>query len=200
MNMKIGIYGGTFSPVHNGHVAIAKAFVSQTGIDRLYIIPNFSPPHKSDVAGADTGDRVYMLREAMKDIPKAEISDMEIKRGGKSYTVDTLRELSKEGELFLLCGSDMFLSIETWREPSEIFRLAHIVVGRRENDFETGEQIRRYKADLETRCNASVIEIFFPPVVVSSEEIREKIKKGLPIDGLLPEGVAEYIKKKHLYV
>lgn len=198
--MRIGIFGGTFSPVHNGHIAMLECFAREPYIDKILVVPTYLPPHKGEVDGATVADRVRMLELAVNKVPKAKISDVEIKRGNVSYTVDTLRELSTQGELYLLLGSDMFLSLESWREPLEIMKLAHIVVGRRENDFATGEKIKVYKADLEKRLGARIHEILFPPFVISSSEIRGRIAQGRSIDGLVPKDVADYIDKNGLYV
>ena len=198
--MRIGIFGGTFSPVHNGHIAMLESFAREPYIDKILVVPTYLPPHKGKVDGATVADRVRMLELAVKEVPGAQISDVEIRRGNVSYTVDTLRELSTQGELYLLLGSDMFLSLESWREPLEIMKLAHIVVGRRENDLATGEKIKVYKADLEKRLGARVHETVFPPIVISSSEIRERISRGESIEGLVPKDVADYIDKNGLYV
>ncbi len=198
--MKIGIFGGTFSPVHNGHIAMLESFAREPYIDKILVVPTYLPPHKSQVGGATVTDRVRMLELAVKEVPGVEISDVEIRRQNVSYTVDTLRELSGQGELYLLLGSDMFLSLESWREPFEIMKLAHIVVGRRENDYVTGEKIKAYKADLEKRLGANIHETLFPPVVISSSEIRGMLAQGKSIDGLVPRDVADYIKENRLYV
>ena len=192
--MRIGIFGGTFSPVHNGHIAMLKSFACEPYIDKILVVPTYLPPHKSEDLGASVNDREKMLELAIKGISKTEISYVEIKRKNISYTVDTLRELSGQGELYLLLGSDMFLSLEFWREPYEIMKLAHIVVGRRENDYVTGEKIKAYKADLEKRVGANIHETLFPPTVLSSSEIREKLAQGESIAGLVPREVAEYIE------
>ena len=198
--MRIGVFGGTFSPVHNGHIAMLESFARESYIDKILVVPTYISPHKTDVDVASADDRVKMLELALGKMPKVEISDVELKRKNISYTVDTLRELSGEDELYLLLGGDMFLSLESWREPYEIMKLAHIVVGRRENDHVTGEKIKKYKADLEKRLGARVHETLFPPIVLSSSEIRENLTLGKSIDTLVPECVAEYIKEKRLYL
>ena len=120
--MRIGIYGGTFSPVHNGHVAAARAFMAQMWLDILYVIPTGLTPHKEMQGNATAADRLEMLRLAFDDMEGVVVSDMEVRRAGKSYTVDTLRALSRpEDRLFLLCGTDMMLTLDSWREPEEIY-------------------------------------------------------------------------------
>lgn len=198
--MRIGIFGGTFSPVHNGHVAMLESFASEPYIDKILVVPNFIPPHKKEESSVRVADRIKMLELAIQGIDKAEVSTIEIERGNISYTVDTLRELAGEDELYLLLGGDMFLSLEFWREPCEIMKLANIVVGRRENDFVTGEKIKEYKAHLEKKFGARVFETLFPPVVLSSSEIRERLAQGENIDSLVPTDVAKYIKENGLYL
>ena len=131
--MRVGIYGGTFSPVHNGHVAAAKAFMEQMWLDILYVIPTGVTPHKDMKGDATAKDRLEMCRLAFADVDGVIVSDLEMKREGKSYTVDTLRELyDPAGRLFFLMGTDMLLTLDTWREPEEIFRLCYPVYIRRE--------------------------------------------------------------------
>ena len=132
---RIGIYGGTFAPPHNGHVAAARAFLSQMRLDYLYVIPAFLPPHKRLDFIDDPADRLRMCELAFGGIEGVIVSDAEQRRGGKSYTVDTLRELSApDTRLFLLCGTDMMLTLDTWHEAPEIFRLCYPIYIRRESD------------------------------------------------------------------
>ena len=118
--MRVGIYGGTFSPVHNGHVAAAKAFMEQMWLDILYVIPTGTSPHKEMDGEATGADRLEMCRLAFADVEGVIVSDCEIRRSGKSYTVDTLREFyAPEHRLFLLCGTDMMLTLDTWYQADE---------------------------------------------------------------------------------
>lgn len=197
--MKTGIFGGTFSPVHNGHIIMAESFIKELSLDKLYIIPTFIPPHKTEVDGADSADRLRMLRLAFENTDKAIVSDIEIRRANVSYTVDTLKELSSEGELLLLCGSDMFLTIDKWYQSEEIFRRAVIVLGRREKDSETESALKRQRLMLEEKYGARVLELDFDAFEISSSEIREKIVKDESVDGLVPESVKNYIFSHGLY-
>ncbi len=197
--MRIGVYGGTFSPVHNGHIAMAKSFFEQLELDKLYVIPTFTPPHKNEVDGAGAYDRYEMLKLAFDGCDGIVVSDIEIKRANVSYTVDTLRELKDEGELFLLCGSDMFLTLETWREAAEIFRLAHIVLGRRENCDDTARALDKHKIFLEEKFGAQIHALDFSAIEISSSEIREHIRCGDCVHGYLPEAVENYIRAHKLY-
>ena len=133
--IRIGIYGGTFSPPHNGHIAAAKAFMEQMWLDFLYVIPTATPPHKEMDVPVGAAHRLEMCRLAFSEMEGVYVSDMEMRRGGRSYTVDTLRELTGEDRrLFLLCGTDMMLTLDQWREPEEIFKLSYPVYIRREKD------------------------------------------------------------------
>ena len=197
--MRVGIYGGTFSPVHNGHVAMAKNFLEQIGLYKLYIIPTCLPPHKAEVDGADADDRLNMCRLAFGGLENTVVSDIEIKRGDKSYTVDTLRQLKDEGELYLLCGSDMFLTFETWKEPAEIFKLSHIVLGRRESSDAEHAALEECKRLYSDKYGAVIHEIFFDAVEISSSEIRECVRSSVSLSGLVPEAVEKYILENGLY-
>lgn len=199
MSDRIGIYGGTFSPVHNGHIAMAKSFIEQMELDRLYIIPTCLPPHKAAVGGASADDRMSMLMLAFGSMERVTISDIELCRGDKSYTVDTLRALEDEGELYLLCGSDMFTTFETWKEPQEIFRLASVVLGRREHDETVERELESSRQLYKKKYGARLYEIHFPTIEVSSSDIRERISRGVPFDGLVPREVASFIVENKLY-
>ena len=125
---RIGIFGGTFSPPHNGHLQAAKAFMEQMWLDILYVIPTALPPHKEMEIPVSAQHRLEMCRLAFSGMEGVYVSDMEIQRGGKSYTVETLRELTGEDRrLFFLCGTDMMLTLDRWREPEEIFKLCYPV-------------------------------------------------------------------------
>ena len=133
--LRVGIYGGAFSPIHIGHVAAAKAFMEQMWLDVLFVIPTGNSPHKQMSAGASDSDRLEMCRRAFEGVEGVIVSDLEIRRQGKSYTVDTLRELSGDDRrLFMLCGTDMILSLDTWRDPDGIFELCYPVYVRRDKD------------------------------------------------------------------
>lgn len=206
--MKIGIYGGSFNPPHLGHMAAAESAAKYLGLDELLLIPAGIPPHKmlsADAAGAD--DRLAMTRLMGEQIAldtgvKVTVSDMEIARGGKSYTADTLRILHEEhpdDELWLLMGTDMFLTFQYWYKPDEIVRYAGLCAfGRTEKD---GEELfapqRKY---LGQRFPGSrVVTMTLPNLVdVSSTELRARIPKR-ETDGLLAPAVLGYIYRKHLY-
>ena len=199
--IRIGIYGGTFSPPHNGHIAAAKAFMEQMWLDFLYVIPTATPPHKEMDVPVDAAHRLEMCRLAFADVEGVYVSDMEMRRGGRSYTVDTLRELTGEDRrLFLLCGTDMMLTLDQWREPEEIFKLSYPVYIRREKDALLDNMIVQKIADYNQKYGKVVRRIVTEPIELSSNLVREKLKNGEDVSSLIPASVEKYIRDNHLYV
>lgn len=197
--MRLGIYGGTFSPPHNGHVEAAEAFCREMRLDKLLIIPTFVPPHKITSDDATPEQRLEMCKLAFSHIPCAEISNMEIRRGGKSYTYLTLEELSGDGvELFFLCGTDMILTFDEWKRYEYIFSLATICYARRENyDQNTRkieEKIRQYQ-----KLGAKIIEIDHKVNEISSTEIRSLLISRRD-NKTLDRSVFDYIVKTGIYM
>ncbi len=199
--IRIGIYGGTFSPPHNGHLLAAKTFMEQMWLDILYVIPTALPPHKELEVEVSAEDRLAMTRLAFAGMEGVYVSDMEIARGGRSYTVDTLRELSGEDRrLFLLCGTDMMLTLDTWRAPEEIFKLSYPVYIRRDNDRSLDQKIIAKIAQYHQNYGKVVRKLVTEPLELSSHEVRERVKKGESIATLVPPVVEKYIQDKGLYV
>ena len=198
--LRIGIYGGAFAPIHIGHVEAAKAFMAQMWLDVLFVIPTGTSPHKQMSAGAADADRLEMCRRAFAGVEGVIVSDLEIRRQGKSYTVDTLRELTAEDRrLFLLCGTDMILTLDTWKDPDEIFRLSYPVYIRRESDEALDEKLIEKVTGYRNKYGKNVVRINAPAIEVSSSAVREKLLRGESVEGLVPPSVAEYIKEKGLY-
>ncbi len=204
---KVGVYGGTFSPPHAGHIAAARAFVSELGLDRLYISVAGIPPHKKLAAGDAPELRLEMAEAAFADLPEAVVSDYEIKKGGVSYTTDTLRyykdQLERElgaFELYFLCGTDMFLTLDSWRMPDVIFASAVIACARRESDGALTAAIESKKREYEARYNAKIVLLSAPAVEISSSELREKLSRGENVSGYIDGRVLEIIKSKNLYL
>lgn len=197
--MKLGIYGGTFSPPHKGHVDSAKAFCDQLKLDKLLIIPTNLPPHKDISEEASADQRLEMCEIAFSGIPGATVSDMEIRRGGRSYTYLTLEELSNgRDELYLLCGTDMILTFDRWVNFQLIFSLATICYVRRETDKEIDELINLKVNEYREKYGARVIAIQHDVTEVSSTEIRDSIKNGLG-HRFVDENTLEYIFSRGLY-
>ena len=196
--LRLGIYGGTFSPPHNGHVNSAKDFVREMKLDKLLIIPDNLPPHKEFAGGATTDDRLEMSRLAFLGLDKCEISELEIRRGGRSYTYQTLEELaSTECDLYFLCGTDMFTTLEHWYRPDIICSLATIVLAKRDSDND--EEIERANKTLKTKFGANTIVLTHTPKVLSSSLVREKIANGEDVSSLVPPSVLDYINQNGLY-
>lgn len=198
---RIGVYGGTFAPVHNGHVNAAKAFMDQMQLDYLFVIPAFIPPHKQVDKSDDPMHRLKMCELAFEGEMGVIVSDMEIERGGISYTVDTLRELSRPNRrLFLLCGTDMALTLDEWKDPEEIFRLCYPTYVRRENDKLLENRIIEKNALYYNRYGKVVRRIMTDAIELSSTEIRDRVRKGEDISALVPAKVVQYIRENKLYL
>lgn len=200
--MKIGIYGGTFSPVHCGHLLAAREFVRGTELDKLLIIPAAQPPHKEMQTPVSASDRLEMCRLAFEGMENVEISDIEISRGGKSYTVDTVTELKKkypDDELFLLVGTDMLLTFERWYRYTDILSLCNLVYVRRETDSELDGEIFEKISFLEKQTGRKIRHIKIDPVEISSSELRQMLQDGEDTGNYLPEKVEKFIKEKGIY-
>ena len=198
---RIGIYGGTFAPIHNGHVNAAKAFMDQMQLHYLFIIPTALSPWKIRDEGDDGRHRMKMCELAFEGEPGVIISDMEIERGGISYTVDTLRSLSKEDRrLFMLVGTDMALKLDQWREPEEIFKLCYPTYVRRESDKLLENQIIEKNNQYLAKYGKICRRIMTNEIELSSSEIRQLVREGKDISHLVPEKVAQYIKENNLYL
>lgn len=195
---RLGIYGGTFSPPHKGHIEAAEAFRREMQLDELLIIPTFLPPHKEAGDGATPTDRLNMCRIAFSHIQNCHVSDMEICRGGKSYTYITLEELkAPDTELFFLCGTDMILTFDLWKRYEYIFSLATICYARRECDEQISlklqEKIGQYR-----ELGANIIEINHVVNEISSTDVRNSINSPSVVEYLTP-GVSFYIGLHKLY-
>ena len=198
--MRIGIYGGTFAPPHIGHVSAAQAFMTQMKLDILYVIPAGIPPHKQISTDDDPHHRLRMCELAFQGVEGVIVSDCEIRRGGKSYTVDTLREFyAPEHRLFLLCGTDMMLTLDTWYQAEEIFRLCYPIYIRREEDRSLDAEIIRKIGQYSEKYDAIVRRVVAPPIVLSSTDVRRAVLDGEPIDGMVSPAVAAYIREHGLY-
>ena len=197
---KIGIYGGTFSPPHVGHMHAVESFLAAQEVDTLLIIPTCVPPHKEKKDTADASARLEMCRRAFSFSDKIEVSDLEIRRGGKSYTSDTLSALKNEdNELYFLCGSDMFLTLPYWHEAETIFRLATIVGLSRDTEKEVLERMKEAEKQYREAYGAKTLLLSVEAVEISSSEIREKCKNGEDYAPWLSPLVASYIEEKGLY-
>ena len=201
--MNIGVYGGTFDPPHWGHITAARAAMEQLGLDKLVLIPDRVPPHKALPEGSALPEqRLEMAALATAELGRrAEVSDRELRRDGPSYTSDTLAELRREypeDTLWLLMGSDMFLSLQTWHAPEEIMALARIAPFSREAEDESAA-FAAQKARLEREYGAQICIVQNPEVrELSSTEVRAALAAGQG-SNLLPPAVYGYVLREHLY-
>ncbi len=195
--MRLGVVGGTFDPMHNGHIAAAEAAIDCAELDEVVFVPTGTPPHRPPTV-ATAEQRLEMCRLATADDPRFSVSDVEVARGGPSYTVDTLLSLrgaNPHAELFLVLGWDAAALFRSWHRPQEVIALAPIVVvtrpGRRppkpQDLTAAGLQPERVVV-----CERST-------PAVSASEIREAVRDGRSISGLVPEAVERYIASARLY-
>jgi nicotinate-nucleotide adenylyltransferase len=189
---KVGIFGGTFDPIHLGHLITAQSVKELRNLEKIIFIPAFISPHKSDAKTSSPEDRLNMIKLAVDDIPFFDFSDIEVKKGGISFSIDTLRELKKQySELEFIIGYDNIFSFHTWKEPDEIFKLAKVVVLKRKSSHPPQFEDKYYHqaAYVQTRG-----------IEISATDIRERVKKRMPINFLVPPAVMEYIYEHKLYI
>jgi len=190
--MKIGLLGGSFDPVHLGHLLVARAAREELGLDKVCFVPAAQSPFKPGTSPAPAPERLRLLRLALAGETGCDIDDLELRRGGVSYTVDTLRHYAEKfpgAELFYLIGADQTAQLPQWRDAAELARLAQFVVAPR-----PGEGPPALPAPFRGRALRGF------PVVVSSSQIRARVKAGLPVTLLTPAAVAEAIANNRLYL
>jgi nicotinate-nucleotide adenylyltransferase len=194
--MRLGVFGGTFDPVHFGHLRTVEAAAAKFGLRRVLYVPARVSPHKQEPA-ADPRHRVAMLALALAGRPDWSVSLCELDREPPSYTVDTLRLLAREhpdDELWLLMGTDALAGLAAWREPAEILRLARVAAFLREPFSGGGLRIPSVEGI------ANRLEVFDAgSVKISATDLRSDLARGVPAAGRVPEPVAEYITKQGLY-
>ena len=198
MIMKIAMFGGSFDPVHIDHVSLCRTMICKSELDKVVVFPAACSPFKS---GTRTEDhhRINMCNLAFEDLNEVEVSDFEINRGGKSYTVDTLnylKDLYKDSELYLIMGADAFVTLDKWYKSKEIFSLAHILTVVRDDD---DISVLEIKSDEYKTYNARCTLVSTPIGGVSSTKVREAIINGEDFSLYLPPKVADYIKENRLY-
>ncbi|HVJ85461.1 MAG TPA: nicotinate-nucleotide adenylyltransferase [Caulifigura sp.] len=197
--MRLGLYGGTFDPVHMGHLLLAESCREQMRLDEVWFIPTGSPPHKVGVQIAPPKARREMLELALAGLPQFHVSRIELDRPGPHYTVETLGQLKgerPEDELFLLIGADSLHELHTWREPAEIARLAQIVAVNR-GDEPLGATAGDF--DLPTGERIQLATVKMPAVGVSATDLRRRVADGRSIRFQTPRAVEQYIRAHRLY-
>ncbi len=188
---RIGLYGGSFDPVHLGHLLVAQAALEEMRLDRLFFLPAAQSPFKPGVP-TPANERLRLLRLALAAKPQCEIDGQEIARGGVSYSIDTVRDYARrfpDAGLFYLIGADHVAALPKWREAGELARLVEFVAIPR-----PGQPDAKFEAPFRGRALKGF------PLGVSASEIRERAAAGLPIVHLVPPAVAEAIRNYHLYL
>jgi nicotinate-nucleotide adenylyltransferase len=217
---RVGILGGSFNPVHNGHLAIARQTRDLIGLDQVLFVPAGDPPHKSIGTLAPAKDRYEMVRLAIASDPTFAVSDMEINRPGKSYTLDTIQTLQKQygasTRLFFLIGLDAFLDFPTWREPATLLTLcSFVVISRPGISFQflasmtllppiPAESLAALDAGRRPKLEVplsdhQLICVHVPPTHVSASDVRNRVRQAQSVTDLLPASVESYIIQHHLY-
>jgi nicotinate-nucleotide adenylyltransferase len=186
LTARVGVFGGTFDPVHVGHLAIALAALESVPLDRVLFVPARRSPLKDRDPLASVADRVAMLEVAIASEPRFALSRVELERDGVSYTVDTLETLRSQGELFLILGSDALADLARWRSPDRIRELATILVAARPGAPEPDPMHRARAFDA-------------PRLDISSRELRARAARGMSLGYLVPDAVWEHIKRHGLY-
>lgn len=189
---RLGLMGGSFNPVHYGHLAAAEEAISKFSLDKVIFIPCGKPPHKEQSALAPAEDRFLMTAIAIAGNPLFEISRYEIDKAEPSYTVETMRYFKKiypETELYFITGADSVVELDTWHEPEHIFSYGHLIGATRPG----------YTVDKVPDVADQVLWMEIPALGISATDIRQRIEKGHPVTYLLPEKVLDYIKSRGLY-
>jgi nicotinate-nucleotide adenylyltransferase len=191
---RVGIFGGTFDPIHNGHLQVAEDVRKNLAMEKILFVPSFLPPHKLDKEVTEAGLRFEMVSLALEEYPHFEISEFEFQKEGISYTVETLNALKRSNpdvELFLIMGVDQLLDMDSWREPEKIFQISNVVAMRRPGyRREEIESLDWY---------SKILWVDVTPIEISSSMIRKKIQQGESVQGLVPEQVEKFIEEKGLY-
>lgn len=198
---KIGIMGGTFNPIHIGHLIIAEAARESLGLDSVVFVPASVPPHKQGMDIIDSVHRLEMVRCAVQSNPAFCVSDVELRRGGISYTYNTIRHFLDEGHegenLFYITGADALVTIDTWKNHMELLSLCHFVAATRPG---IGEHALLEKvSSLSSKGVTGLHPLLAPAIGVSSTDIRERVQFGKSIRYMVPDCVGDYIEKNGLY-
>ncbi len=189
---KVGIFGGTFDPIHLGHLITAQSVREIRKLEKIIFIPAFISPHKSEIKTSSAEDRLNMIKLAIDGIPFFDYSDLEIKKGGVSFTIDTVKELkNKYDKLEFIIGYDNIFEFNTWKDPDEIMKLAEIIVLKRKSS---------HPPQFEDKYYHQAVFVQTRGIEISATDIRERVKDAKPINFLVPPTVMEYIYNHKLYI
>ena len=197
---QLGIMGGTFDPIHNGHIQMAQKCMEKFALDEVIFLPAGEPPHKRNYAVTDKYKRLEMTRLAVKEIPGFSVSDIEIERSGYTYTIDSMRELGqiyKNARFFYIIGADTLGELYTWRNIEEVARLTKFLVVGRSNI--PSEALHNAAARVREDFGGQLLDAQFNGPELSSTFIRDLARKGAPLEGYVPLNVARYIKENNIY-
>ncbi|MDD3174132.1 MAG: nicotinate-nucleotide adenylyltransferase [Herbinix sp.] len=197
---KIGIMGGTFNPIHCGHLFLAENAYEQAGLDKILFMPSKNPPHKIKPVNIMDQQRVDMINLAIQNNPHFELSEMELNREGLTYTADTLTLLTEKYpqiEYNFIVGTDSLFMMQNWKQPQIIFDHCIVIVAGRDNADE--KHIRQHIEYLENTFQARIQYIEMPMIQIASADIRDRIASGKTIRYYMPDAVIEYITKNKLY-
>lgn len=200
--MRIGIMGGTFDPIHNGHLMLGKAALEQFSLDEVWFMPNGNPPHKKSASiQSDAGKRAAMTSLAIEGYPAFRLETYEVCREGVSYSYETLeyfKRSRREDKFYFIIGADSLFAIESWAEPKRIFSVCTILAAYRD-EIDTPDKIQTQILYLKEKYGAKIRFLEAPLMKISSHELREMLRQGKNVAGYLPEKVENFIKKEGLY-
>jgi nicotinate-nucleotide adenylyltransferase len=211
---RVGVLGGSFNPIHYGHLLLADEVLEALGLDRMLFVPAATPPHKPATQLAPAADRYEMVRLAIAEQPKFAVSDLELRRAGPSYTVDTLHALAADGdELFYVVGSETFLDLLTWREPRRVARLARLVVIPRagsafDADSAAAQKVLReigveggfvHAGAGSDRGSRGVLIVHATSLPLSASELRRRVREGRSLAYRMPPAALAYVRAHGLY-
>lgn len=203
MDQRVGLYGGSFDPIHHGHLIVARSVAEQLRLDRIYLLPSSRPPHKKSTALAGAAHRAAMVELAVGGEPLFALSDFDLTRDGPSYTIDTIghfrEQLGSKAELFWLIGGDWLGDLPTWHRAKELVDACTIVTAVRPgwSGFGRVTLVEKWGEARAAKLEAGILET--PLIDISSTDIRRRVQVGLSIRYFVPEPVAQYIEAQGLY-
>lgn len=200
MGQKIGILGGTFNPIHNGHIKLAQTAYEQIGLDKVILMPSGKSYMKRDLFVLPGEERLKLIDMSIKGIPYFESSDIEITRKGNTYTFETLEFLkanNPENEYYFILGADCLFSMENWVKPERIFSACTIIAAVRNGKNKT--DLERQAGRLKDLFQANIVLLDFNEINISSSEIRNRLKNNVSVEGLVPENIINYLTEKRFF-